>query len=205
MSIDVESARWLRDLRGDRVRERAAVERLHRLLLGAARREVARRSPGVSYAGVELDDLAHQAAADAAVAILAKLDDYAGRSRFTTWAYKFVMLEVSRKLARHMWGDRVVFVRIEDWDALPASFGFTPAEAVEWRELIAALGEAITEELTDHQRAVLEAVLLRGVPLDEVVAELGTSRNAIYKTIFDARRRLRAALVCAGHLAPEGE
>jgi RNA polymerase sigma-70 factor (ECF subfamily) len=201
--LDPESARWLRELRYGGVTERSALERLHGLLLAGARRELAFRASAVPFTGIERDDLAHQAAADALVAILGKLDDFAGRSRFTTWAYKFVLLEVSRKAARHMWRGQSVFVPIEDWSEIPGRFGFTPQETVEWRELIEALRWAIEEELTDHQRAVLGAVVLREVPLDEVVAELGTSRNAIYKTLFDARRRLRAVLAATGHVVAE--
>jgi RNA polymerase sigma-70 factor (ECF subfamily) len=201
--LDPESARWLRELRSGGVTERSAHDRLHGLLLAGARRELAFRAAAVPFAGIERDDLAHQAAADALVAILGKLDDFAGRSRFTTWAYKFVMLEVSRKAARHMWRGQSVFVSIEDWSEIPGRFGFSPQETVEWRELIDALRRAIEQELTDHQRAVLGAVVLRGVPLDEVVAELGTSRNAIYKTLFDARRRLRAVLAATGHVVAE--
>lgn len=201
--MDSESARWLRELRSGGAIEKSALDRLHGLLLAGARRELAFRATAVPFTGIELDDLAHQAAADALVAIMGKLDDFAGRSRFTTWAYKFVMLEVSRKAARHMWRRQRVFVPIEDWSEIPGRFGFTPQEAVEWRELIDALRRAIEQELTDHQRAVLGAVVLRGVPVDEVVAELGTSRNAIYKTLFDARRRLRTVLAAADHMAAE--
>jgi RNA polymerase sigma-70 factor (ECF subfamily) len=157
----------------------------------------------VPFTGVERDDLAHQAAGDALVAILGKLDDYAGRSRFTTWAYKFVLLEVSRKAARHMWRGQPVFIAFEDWTEIPSRFGFSPEERVEWRELVDAVVGAIEQDLTDHQRAVLGAVVLRGVPLDEVVVELGTSRNAIYKTLFDARRRLRSVLAASGHVIGE--
>jgi RNA polymerase sigma-70 factor (ECF subfamily) len=201
--LDAESARWLRELRSGGATEQSALERLHRLLLAAAHRELAFRGATVPFTGVERDDLAYQAAADALVAILSKLDDFAGRSTFTTWAYKFVMLEVSRKAARHMWRGRRALVAVEDWSEIPGRFGFTPEEMVEWRELIDALRQAIEQELTDHQRAVLGAVVLRGVPVDEVVAELGTSRNAIYKTLFDARRRLRTVLAATGHLVTE--
>lgn len=197
-ALDADSAAWLRDLGAAGATRDLAVARLHQLLLRGARRELARRS--LPFSGIERDDLAHQAAADAVVTVLAKLDDFAGRSRFTTWAYKFVMLEVSRKAARHMWRQRPVLVAVDDWDGLPARLGFTPAETVEWRELVAALRDGIEQRLTAHQRRVFGAVVLRGVPLDEVVAELGTSRDAIYKTVFDARRRLRAALAEAGHL-----
>jgi RNA polymerase sigma-70 factor (ECF subfamily) len=113
------------------------------------------------------------------------------------------MLEVSRKAARHMWRGRRALVPVEDWSEIPGRFGFNPEEMVEWRELIDALRQAIEQELTDHQRAVLGAVVLRGVPVDEVVAELGTSRNAIYKTLFDARSRLRTVLAATGHPVTE--
>ncbi|WP_205695969.1 RNA polymerase sigma factor [Conexibacter sp. SYSU D00693] len=195
---DDETARWLRDLRAGARDQEAATERLHALLLRVARRELRRRARDLPFAGAELDDLAHHAAADAAVAVVRKLDDFRGQSRFTTWACKFVMLEVSRKAARHMWQERPVFAGEEDWEQLPARFGFSPSEAVEWRELIDALRTAIVVELTDHQRRVFVAIVLHAVPLDVVVAELGTSRNAIYKTIHDARRRLQAALAAGG-------
>jgi RNA polymerase sigma-70 factor (ECF subfamily) len=201
--VDAESARWLRDLQSDGATGQAAADRLHTLLLAAARRELRFRAGAAAVPGVERDDLAHQAAADASVAVLAKLDDFAGRSRFTTWAYKFVMLEVSRKLARHMWRGQPLLVEIEDWEELPGRFGFTPAEIVESRELIAALTTAIKQDLTDRQRTVLGAIVLRGVPLDEVVAELSTTRGAIYKILFDARRRLRTSLEAQGHAFSE--
>jgi RNA polymerase sigma-70 factor (ECF subfamily) len=203
--LDPESAGWLRTLRAGGATEQSALAQLHRLLLAAARRELGFRTTSVPFTGVERDDLAHQAAADALVAILAKLDDYAGRSRFTTWAYKFVILEVSRKAARHMWRGHRVLLPFEDWTEIPARFGFSPEERVESRELIEAVGRAIEQDLTDHQRAVLGAVVLRGVPVDEVVVELGSSRNAIYKTLFDARRRLRKALAAGGHVLGEAE
>ena len=82
--------------------ERAAA-RLHELLLRVARRETRRRCDRLRISGPELDDLAHQAAADAVVAIIAKIGEFRGESRFTTWAYKFVMFEVSGKIARHFW------------------------------------------------------------------------------------------------------
>jgi RNA polymerase sigma-70 factor (ECF subfamily) len=88
----------------------------------------------------------------------------------------------------------------EDWDRLPASFGFDPAQEAEWRDLLAALRRAVDEELTARQRRVFVALVLTGVPLDALVIELASSRNAIYKTMFDARRKLRAALAANGYL-----
>ena len=92
--------RCRRDGRGTAEREQA-LGRLHELLLRAAHAELRRRSRPAGVEGRELDDLAHQAADDAVVAITGKLDRFRGDSRFTTWAYKFVILEVSAKLGRH--------------------------------------------------------------------------------------------------------
>jgi RNA polymerase sigma-70 factor (ECF subfamily) len=88
----------------------------------------------------------------------------------------------------------------EDWDRLPDRFGLDPARLAEWRDVVAALRRAVDEELTDHQRRIFVAIVLNGIPLDALVAELGSSRNAIYKALFDARRKLRGSLVTHGYL-----
>jgi RNA polymerase sigma-70 factor, ECF subfamily len=198
--LDPDSAAWLRDLAGTGQQQEAALARLHAMLVRIARREAARRGPGLQLAGPELDDLAHQAAADALLAITRKLGQFQGGSRFTTWACKFVILEVSAKVGRHFWRRPGVRMDAEDGDRLPASFGFDPAQEAEWRDLLAALRRAVDEELTARQRRVFVALVLGGVPLDALVIELASSRNAIYKTMFDARRKLRAALAANGYL-----
>jgi RNA polymerase sigma-70 factor (ECF subfamily) len=88
----------------------------------------------------------------------------------------------------------------DDWDRLPDRFGLGPADASEWGALVVALRAAVDHELTEHQRRVFVAIVLNGVPLDALVVELGSNRNAIYKTLFDARRKLRASLVTNGYL-----
>ncbi len=79
------------------------LRRLHTVLVQAARGETRRRAIGSPVSGVELGDVVQRAADDAMAAIFAKLDDFRGESRFTTWAYKFVVLEVASKLTRHAW------------------------------------------------------------------------------------------------------
>jgi RNA polymerase sigma-70 factor (ECF subfamily) len=201
--LDADSAEWIRTLAGAGVHREQAVGRLHELLLRIARSEVARRSGRLRLAGPELDDLAHQAAADALLAIIGKLEQFRGESRFTTWAYKFVIFEVSTKIGRHFWRTPSVPMDAEDWERLPDRFGLDPAEASQWRDLVAALRRAVDHELTERQRRVFVAIVLNGVPLDAVVTELGSNRNAIYKTMFDARRKLRAHLVANGYLDDE--
>jgi RNA polymerase sigma-70 factor (ECF subfamily) len=198
--FDPESAEWLRVLAGAGPRREAALARLHAMLVRIAQGEARRRGPRLRITGPELDDLAYQAAADALLAITRKLGLFRGESRFTTWAYKFVIFEVSAKVGRHFWRNPGVPLEAEDWDRLPDRFGFDPAQQAEWRDLLGALRRAVDQELTARQRAVFVAIVLNDVPLDTLVIELGSNRNAIYKTLFDARRKLRAALAANGYI-----
>ncbi len=201
--LDSDSAEWLRVLTDAGPRRDAALARLHEMLVRIARGEVRRRGPRLQLTGPELDDLAYQAAADALLAITGKLGQFRGESRFTTWAYKFVIFEVSAKIGRHFWRHPSVSLDAEDWDRLPGRFGFDPAQEAEWRDLLAALHRAVDEELTPRQRAVFVAIVLNEVPLDTLVIELASSRNAIYKMLFDARRKLRAALAANGYIGDD--
>ena len=198
--LDAESAEWVGALAGAGRRREAALARLHELLVRIARGEAARRGPRLAITGPELDDLAFQAAADALVAITGKQGQFRGESRFTTWACKFVIFEVSAKIGRHFWRHPAVRLDAEDWEQLPARFGADPAHQAEWGDLFAALRRAVDTELTSRQREVFVAIVLNDVPLDTLVMHLGSSRNAIYQVLFDARRKLRAALAANGYL-----
>jgi RNA polymerase sigma-70 factor (ECF subfamily) len=107
---------------------------------------------------------------------------------------------VSSKLGRHFWRAPRATLDDEGWDQLPDRFGLDPARESEWRELVAELHRGVDQVLSARQRLVFVAIALNGVPLDALVHELGSSRNAIYKTLYDARRKLRARLVATGHL-----
>lgn len=196
--IDAESRAWLAALDEDAPDRDAAVERLHALLLRAAHFELARRRSALAQVrGEEIHDLAMQAADDALMAILRKLDQYRGESRFTTWAYKFALLEASVKVRRRAWRDREVPLEPDVW-ALIADQALAPEAAVEGSELIAALQVAISERLTAHQRNVLVALAINGVPIDVLAERLGSTRGALYKTLHDARRKLRGELAARG-------
>src|SRR5258708_24630838 len=134
--LDAKSAEWLRLLACTGPEREAATARLHQLLVRIARGEIRRRAHRLSITGPELDDLAYQAAADALMAITGKIGQFRGESRFTTWAYKFVIFEVSAKIGRHFWRNPAVPLDAEDWDRLPGRFGFEPAHEAEWRELL---------------------------------------------------------------------
>ena len=189
-----DSRDWVEALSGDGAPRERAVEDLHALLLRAARFEVSRRRASLAHVrGEELEDIATQAADDALVAVLRKLGDFRGDSRFTTWAYKFALLEAGVKLRRRAWQDREVVLDSDSWAALaPASDGAD--SHVERSELIHALTGAIGSELTPHQRSVLVAITLDDVPIDVLAERLSTTRGALYKTLHDARKRLRASL-----------
>jgi RNA polymerase sigma-70 factor, ECF subfamily len=196
--IDEESRRWLVALRGeDEQRQRATAE-LYELLLRAARFEVNRRKAVMPHLrGDDFDDLAHHAASDALIAILGKLDDFRGDSRFTTWAYKFALLEAAAKLRRRAWQGRELPVEPEEWSLVPDA-AISPEAGSEQRELLERLQEAIKAELSPHQREVLLAVAVNDVPIDVMAERLNTTRGALYKTIHDARRKLRTRLAGEG-------
>lgn len=201
-NLDPESREWLRSLRGRGGAYDDAIRRLHALLLGAARFEVARRRPTLPHLrGDELPDIAMQAADDALMSVLRRLDDFRGESRFTTWAFKFALLEAAVKLRRRAWQGREVPLEPEAW-ALVSTGEPTPHEDAEQVQLLDVLQRAIHEILTAHQREVLVALALNGVPIDVLAERLGTTRGALYKTLHDARRKLRAHLAGCG-VAPD--
>jgi RNA polymerase sigma factor (sigma-70 family) len=202
VSADVvlENCAWVRDLSSAGDRRELASRRLYEILLRAARAEAGRRATRLRLAGPELDDLAHQAAADALLAICGKIETFRGDCKFTTWAYKFVIFDVAAKVNRHFWQRAGVAFDEEDWDRLPARLGIGPEAYAESRDLLTAVRRAVDESLTAKQRAVFVALVLNGMPTTVLADQLGATHNAIYKTMFDARRKLRAALVDAGYL-----
>ena len=196
--LDSESQVWIERLSPQSPQRDSAIAALHAHLLKAARYEVGRRRPSFPHLrGDDYDDLAQQSADDALLAILSKLDDFRGDSRFTTWAYKFALFEAGAKIRRRAWQGREVQMEPEGWSLL-AHRGATPQEDVETGELLAALQDAVTTELSPHQREVLVAVTLDDVPIDVLAERLNTTRGALYKTIHDARHKLRGALAARG-------
>jgi RNA polymerase sigma-70 factor (ECF subfamily) len=197
------SEAWLEALQADGPARREAMSDLHALLVRAARVELRRRRAALSHVrGEELEDIAMQAADDAMVAVLAKLGDYRGASRFTTWAYKFALLEAGVKLRRRAWQGREVVLEPQAWPAFADQSSSAP-EVVERGELLSALRDAVDEVLTPRQREVFVSLALNEVPIDVLAERLETSRGALYKTLHDARRKLRRELSAAGLVEPE--
>jgi RNA polymerase sigma-70 factor (ECF subfamily) len=190
---DEETRAWLADLRSAGRQYDQAVERLHGLLLRAARFELGRRRAQLAALHFgDVDDLATECADDACVAVLERLDDFRGESRFTTWVYKFAILTAASRVRRLAWRGRELPLEDEVHERL--AHAVDTAREVEQAELLRAVAAAIDSALTAHQRRVLLAVTVDGVPIDVLAERLSTTRNALYKTIHDARRRLRADL-----------
>ena len=194
-----DSQAWLRALHGPPAIRDAAVGELHTMLLRGAYHELGRRRAALTHVSAsEIDDLATQAADDALMAVLAKLDTFRGASRFTTWAYKFVLLEAGVKARRRAWHGREVCLDAQTWP-LVADASAGAQQTVEDHELLSAIRDAVRTQLTPHQREVFSALALNGVPIDVLAERLSTTRGALYKTLHDARRKLRASLAAAGH------
>ncbi len=194
-----ESRLWIERLSATGAERDAALVDLHALLLRAARFEVnRRRAASPQLRGGDLEDLAQQSADDALVAILRKLDDFRGESRFTTWAYKFALYEAATKVRKRSWQGREITLTAEAWPLIADDRQRTAQQSVETTDRLTALHEAIEDELSPHQREVLVALALNEVPVDVLAERLNTTRGALYKTLHDARQKLRGALVARG-------
>ncbi len=200
--LDVASRAWVTGLQSSGRIHEECVAALYDVLVRVARHEVVRRSGALQLRGPELEDIAQQATDDALMSIRAKVAGFRGESRFTTWAYRFVMFEVSTKMGRHFWRERRASMDDDLWDRLPDTFTGGPDAQSLHGELFATLRRAIDEDLTALQKRVFVAIALNEVPMDAFARELGSSRNAVYKVLFDARRKLRASLGAAGYEPP---
>jgi RNA polymerase sigma-70 factor, ECF subfamily len=196
---DRESLVWLERLRASGPERDAAFTELHALLLRAARFEIARRyATSAHLRGGDVEDLAQQSADDALLAILAKLDDFRGLSRFTTWVYKFALYEAAANVRKRAWQGREIPLEAERWPLIADDHTRTPQQGAETTELLAAVQQGIEQDLSAHQREVLVAIVLNDVPIDVLAERLNTTRGALYKTVHDARQKLRAGLTACG-------
>jgi RNA polymerase sigma-70 factor (ECF subfamily) len=191
--LDAESRAWWLRLHGaKRVRDGAIAE-LHERLRREAWFQIRLRARGMPELPTsDLNDLAVEAADDALLAVLRKLDDYCGESQFWTWARRFAQLEAPVSIRRRLGRDRVasdpecVFARPDP--------GCSPEESAEIQELLREVSDLIARRLTRRQRIVLVAIAIDGVAPSTLATELETTPGAIYKTLHDARRKLTAQL-----------
>jgi RNA polymerase sigma-70 factor (ECF subfamily) len=180
-----------------------AIARLRELMVRAARHQVSRMPQAADLGAARRDEIVESTADDATLSVLSRLASFEGRSRFTTWAYKFGILHAGVAVRRAAWTGRDV-LRHELPAAGPATTG-SPEAYAEGRDLVAAVHDAMAKQLTPHQRRVATALLVDGVPIDVLAERLGTNRNALYKTLHDVRRRLRTHLSAQGLIGPAPE
>jgi len=173
--------------------------RLHELLLKTARSEISRRRAALPLGDLDADDLAQQAAKSALATITANLGDHDGRTPFAIWASKYVVAEISAEIARLAWRTVSIPADQEHWERLPGILGLRADEQARRSGTLAALQRAINEDLSEQQRAAFKAVALGSIPADVLAMELGSTRNAIYKALFEARRQLLSRLAADGH------
>jgi len=146
-------------------------------------------------------------AQDAVLRILDKLDTFRGESQFTTWANKIAIHVAFTELRRRRWQNVSLEDIVESYegDWIPDSLadpGATPEQQTTQRMLLSTLRRLITRELTDKQRQAMMAIVLQGMPLEEVARRMDTNRNALYKLLHDARKRLKRELLAEG-LSPD--
>lgn len=188
---------WLGGLTANGSARTEAIGRLHELMVRAARFKLSRMGEASRLGQARADVIVQSSADEAVVAILARLSSFEGRSRFTTWAYKFAILHTASAVRRELWSHTEV-----DLSSIPepTSLLGDPVAHVEGLALSEALRRCITECLTPHQQRILVAIAVEGIPIDVVAERLHTTRNTVYKTLHDARRRLREALITQGYI-----
>jgi RNA polymerase sigma-70 factor, ECF subfamily len=192
---DPESRQWCERLHASGATRRDAIAELHARLRVEAVFQIRRRTrsrPG--FPRSDIDDLAVQAADDALVAILRKLDQYRGDSQFLTWARGFAALEAPVAIRRRIGHGAAGVTRDPDTVLLVADSARSTHELIEMGELLDTLAALIAKDLTARQRAVLTAIALDGESPAQLATELNTTTGAIYKALHDARVKLRAGV-----------
>lgn len=188
---------WLGGLTATGAAQKDAILRLHQLMLRAARFKLSRMGEASRLGQARADVIVQSSADEAVVAVLARLSSFEGRSRFTTWAYKFGILHTATAVRREVWSHTDV-----DLSSIPepASRLGDPVAHVEGLALSEALRRCITQCLTPHQQRILIAITVEGVPIDVIADRLHSTRNTVYKTLHEARRRLREGLIAQGYI-----
>jgi RNA polymerase sigma-70 factor (ECF subfamily) len=197
---------WLHDLNASGSLQEAAITDLRDLLLRAALYFFSRNLS--DFGGLSRDEVLQRAedcAQDALIAVVKHLADFRGDSKFTTWAYKF-SINIALMTARH---ERMKGVSLDElvsssegtfseWLMQDKSDGVVPEQSSLQGEIRGVIQDVIENELTEKQRRVLFMMVFNDIPMDEVVRHLGVNRNAIYKMLHDARRKLKNGLHSRG-------
>jgi RNA polymerase sigma-70 factor (ECF subfamily) len=197
---------WLHDLKETGETQEQAIADLQNILLRAALYVFNRNTGDLSgLAGDDVLKLAEDCAQEALMAVLNHLSNFRGDSKFTTWAYKFAV-NIGLTASRHVrWKDVSLDQLSSDdegafseWVLRDKSSALAPDLAALQGEIRQVIWDVMEHDLTDHQRRILLLMVFHEVPMDEVVQQLNTNRNAIYKSLHDARRKLKSGLQARG-------
>jgi RNA polymerase sigma-70 factor (ECF subfamily) len=193
--LDLESRSWLERLHAAEPTRASAVaelyERLRREAAFHIRHRVRNRTE--LHRG-DIDDLATEAAGDALMSLLRKLDDFRGESRFWTWARRFAALEAPASIRRRVEPDRFGIAANPELALGVPDPACSAQELLETRELLQRVRYIVANQLTNRQRTILIATAVNGVSPQTLACQLHTTPGAIYKTLHDARRKLKANL-----------
>jgi RNA polymerase sigma-70 factor, ECF subfamily len=186
---------WLAALRGPRKDQ--ALADLRMILVRGLRAALRGGANGA-------ESLVEDFAQEALVKILANLDSFRGESRFTVWAQKVAVRTAFAEMRRRRWRDvsldEASLQRNESVNMSVDSLA-EPEQVATQRTIMVEFRRFVDEELTDKQRRALLAAL-GGMHLEEVARRMGTNRNALYKLLHDARKRLKRRMVAEG-LSPK--
>jgi RNA polymerase sigma-70 factor (ECF subfamily) len=195
------NSEWLAELGGPDPDQ--AIEDLRATLIRGLRYALVGRVQG------DLDMMIEDFVQDALLRILDNLDTFRGESQFTTWAQKIAVRVAFSELRRKRWKDITLQDLMpkddEAGDFIPAILsdpGPNPEQQTTQQAMISLVMRLIMDELTERQREVIMAVMVGGMPLEEVAQRMNTNRNALYKLIHDARKRLQSRLGAEG-LTPD--
>ena len=198
------NSEWVRELSATGEEQAVALEALRAHLVRAARYGLQRSRGRLAHGSAfDLDQLAEDCAQDALLAILARLTEFRGDSRFTTWAYKFAINTALGAARREGWKHVSLDALLEPaarpaWLPEPEALPGDPERRARRLEVWTMIQEVMDEDLSERQRQALKAIVGDEVPLDELVRHWGSTRNAIYKLLHDARRKLKARLEARG-------
>jgi RNA polymerase sigma-70 factor (ECF subfamily) len=200
-----DQARWVAPLRTPGPVGDAAARRLRDLLLRAARYQATQMAETQRLDAIQLDEIVEASADQATASVLGRLSEFTGRSKFTTWVYKFGILATAVAVRRAAWDHHELEVdQLGESDTHAPAQAQAQAETVESSEFSREVADAVERSLTPHQRRVALALIVRRVPIDVLADRLATDRNALYKTLHDARRQVRADLMDRGCLEFRG-
>ncbi len=194
---------WLADLRSGGTIQESALADLRAIIVKGLPYALGSHLPA---GHPELESLVDEVAQETLLRVLDRLDTFEGRSQFATWVHKIAIRIAFSELRRRRWKDVSLDASMENEDAPgmpePSDPQANPEIQAERNDLMMRLNQLLQEELTEKQRIALQAVAMQGIPLEEVARRMGMQRNALYKLLHDARKRLKQRMEAVG-MTPE--